>query len=111
MADVEPLVSIGLPVRNGAEGLPRVLDGLIGQSHANLEILISDNGSTDDTERICRDYAARDPRITYVRQPRRLTILENFRAAFDPSRGELFMFVAHDDFRSSNYVEILVGGF
>ena len=111
MGESGPLVSVGLPVRNGAEGLPRVFDGLIAQSYANLEIIISDNASTDDTERICRAFAARDARITYIRQPRLLPVLDNWRSTFDRARGEFFMFAAHDDFRSLNYVETLVQAF
>lgn len=107
MAEPAPLVSVGLPVRNGADGLPRVLDGLLAQSFTDFEILISDNASTDDTERICRGYAAREPRISYVRQPRLLSVLENWRSTVDRSGGALFMFAAHDDFRSANYLEIL----
>ena len=108
MDDAGPLVSVGLPVRNGAEGLRRVLDGLIAQSYANLEIIISDNASTDGTERICREFAARDARVSYNRQPRLLPVLDNWRSTFDHARGEFFMFAAHDDFRSLNYVETLV---
>ena len=111
MGERTPLVSVGLPVRNGADGLPRVLDGLTAQTYANLEIIISDNASTDDTERICRDYAARDARITYLRQPQLLPVLGNWRVTVDRARGDLFMFAAHDDFRSLNYVETLVGAF
>jgi glycosyltransferase involved in cell wall biosynthesis len=111
MGDARPLVSIGLPVRNGAEGLPRVLEGLVGQTYANIEIHISDNASSDETERLCRAAAARDPRITYIRQPRLLSVLDNWRATVEAARGALFMFAAHDDFRSLNYVETLVQAF
>ncbi len=111
MGEGPPLVSIGLPVRNGAAGLPRVLEGLVGQTYAHIEIIISDNASTDDTERLCRAAAARDRRITYIRQPRLLSVLANWRATVEPARGALFMFAAHDDFRSLNYVETLVGAF
>jgi glycosyltransferase involved in cell wall biosynthesis len=108
MDERRPLVTVGLPVRNGAEGLPRVLDGLIGQTYEHLEIVVSDNASTDGTEGICRAYAARDARIVYVRQPRLLPVIDNWHATFDRAHGELFMFAAHDDFRSLNYVETLV---
>ena len=43
----EPLVTVGVPVRNGGAGLARVLEGLITQTYANIEIIISDNASTD----------------------------------------------------------------
>ena len=46
-----------------------------------------------------------------IRQPRLLSVLANWRATVEPARGPLFMFAAHDDFRSLNYVETLVGAF
>jgi glycosyltransferase involved in cell wall biosynthesis len=106
-----PLVSIGLPVRNGGETLGRVLEGLVGQSYARLEIIISDNMSTDQTEATCRIYAARDSRIRCVRQPALLSVMDNFRFVVDQSHGEFFMWAAHDDLRSPNYVAALVDGF
>src|SRR5262249_51877158 len=55
------LVSVGVPVYNGAAELRRALDTLVAQTHRNLEIVISDNASTDATPEICREFAKRDP--------------------------------------------------
>jgi cellulose synthase/poly-beta-1,6-N-acetylglucosamine synthase-like glycosyltransferase len=63
-----PLVSIGLPVYNGERFLAQALDSLLGQTLGDLEIIVSDNASTDRTAEICKDYAARDARIRYIRQ-------------------------------------------
>lgn len=111
MGSGAPLVSVGLPVRNGGDALSRAIEGLLAQSHASLEIVITDNASTDGTEDVCRAFAARDARIRYVRQPALIPVMENYRFAFEQTRGDLFMFAAHDDFRSLNYVETLVGAF
>ena len=64
---VEPLVSIGVPVYNGEKGLALALDSLLCQNYKNLEIIISDNCSTDNTSDICKQYASKDSRITYYR--------------------------------------------
>lgn len=64
-----PLVSIGLFAYNEARFLRTTLESLLAQDYANVEIVISDNGSTDETEEICRDYAQRSARIRYYRQP------------------------------------------
>ena len=61
-------VSVGLPVYNGERYLRQSLDSLVNQTHGDLEIILSDNASTDTTPDICREYAARDPRIRYFRQ-------------------------------------------
>jgi len=52
-----PLMSIGVPVYNGERHLRVALDSALAQNYANIEILISDNASTDGTEAIARHYA------------------------------------------------------
>ena len=56
-------VSIGTPVYNGEKYTRDALDPLLAQTFANFELTVSDNASTDGTDAIRREYAARDPRI------------------------------------------------
>ena len=70
-----PLVSIGVPVYNGENYLRQALESITNQTYRNLEILIADNASTDGTEAICREFAARDERIRYHRHPTNLGAL------------------------------------
>lgn len=93
----EPRLSIGLPVYNGENYLTQSVDGLLGQSYGDFELIISDNASTDGTEEICRDYAAADRRIRYLRQPRNLGASPNHNLLFHQARGELFKWASHDD--------------
>ena len=58
-----PRVSIAVPVYNGERYLRESLDGLLAQTFTDFELVIADNASTDGTETICREYAARDPRV------------------------------------------------
>ena len=60
-----PKVSIGMPVYNAQRFLREVIDSILAQTFTDFELIISDNGSTDATEEICREYAARDPRVQY----------------------------------------------
>jgi glycosyltransferase involved in cell wall biosynthesis len=53
----KPTLSIGLPVYNGERYLSKTLDSLLGQDFDDFELIISDNGSSDQTEAICRDFA------------------------------------------------------
>jgi glycosyltransferase involved in cell wall biosynthesis len=92
-----PRLSIGLPVYNGENYLAESLDALLGQSYGDYELVISDNASTDGTEDICRDYAARDSRIRYVRQPVNLGAGPNHNFVFHEARGELYKWASHDD--------------
>lgn len=102
------LVSVGLPVRNGGQALRRALDSILSQDYKNLEVIISDNFSTDDTNSIALEYLRRDPRIRYHRQDKFITALENFRFVLDQARGEYFIWAAHDDTRSAHYISSLL---
>jgi len=102
--DRGPLVSIGVPVYNGAAGIARALEGLLRQDYANLEIVISDNASTDATPEICRDFEARDPRVKYTRSDQNRGSSWNFNRVFELSSGKYFMWAAHDDVREPSFV-------
>ena len=96
MTDI-PRLSVGLPVYNGQRYLAEALDALLGQSFTRFELIISDNASTDETEGICRVYAAKDPRIRYIRQPRNIGLNPNHNFVLREARGEYFKWAAHDD--------------
>ena len=101
-------ISIGLPIYNGGEAVRRALDGLIAQSHSHFELIISDNASTDDeTRAITEEYARHDSRIRLTRQPVNLGAVQNFIWVLQQARGDYFMWAAHDDFWSQNFIEVL----
>ena len=104
MADRKPLVSIGMPVYNGSDFLPHALESLLSQDYENFELIISDNNSTDSTQKICLDYMAKDKRIRYVRNETNVGAIENFNRVFEMSQAEYFMWHAHDDLREPNYI-------
>lgn len=99
------LVSIGMPVYNGGDYLELAVRSILSQTHENLEVLIADNASTDDTEEICRTLAAEDPRISYVRQERNLGAAANYNSTVDRSSGVYFKWAAHDDLIEPTLVE------
>ncbi|MEU8275509.1 glycosyltransferase family 2 protein [Microbispora bryophytorum] len=97
MADSRRLVSIGIPVRNGADRLEEAVRSVLAQDHERLEVVISDNASTDGTEELCRRLAREDPRVVYHRQPRNIGIVGNFTEALRLARGEFFRWMGDDD--------------
>jgi glycosyltransferase involved in cell wall biosynthesis len=99
-----PLVSIGIPVYNAQRYLREALDSLVAQDYANIELLISDNASSDDTGAICREYAARDPRIRYERSAQNQGAVWNFNRVFSLAHGPYFMWAAFDDLRDASYL-------
>ena len=98
------LVSVGLPVRNGADRIERVVKSVLKQDHENLELVICDNASTDDTEELCRDLAAHDSRIVYHRHPVNVGLLNNFISAMRLATGTFFRWVGDDDWLAPNCV-------
>lgn len=101
-----PKVSIGMPVYNGEPFIREALDSLLAQTFTNFELIISDNASTDGTEAICREYAAMDKRIRYVRQPENRGPTANFKFVLDEAVGEYFMWAAADDRRHPDFIKI-----
>jgi glycosyltransferase involved in cell wall biosynthesis len=104
MGDRTPLVSIGMPVYNAAHSLRSALESLLAQDYKNFELIVSDNRSTDSTQEICLDHAAKDKRIRYHRNKTNIGIINNFNKAFELSQGEYFMWAAHDDLKEPNYI-------
>ena len=100
-----PRVTIGVPAYNAARFLPVALDSLVGQTYANIEIIVVDNASTDATGDIARDFAARDPRIRYVRNPQNIGAGRNFIRCVELTRTELFRWQSADDYSAPTFVE------
>lgn len=100
-----PRLTIGMPVYNASAHIRDALDSLLSQTFTDFEIVISDNASTDDTPSICIEYANRDPRIRYVRQPINRGSTWNFNQVLHLARGAYFKWAAYDDVCESSYLE------
>lgn len=100
-----PAVSIGMPVFNAEGTVGEALEALLDQTFADIEVVLSDNASSDATGEICRRYAARDTRIRYFRQPHNMGAGTNFRYVLGESRGTYFMWAAADDRWLPTFVE------
>lgn len=99
-----PTVSIGVPTYNGARYLRSTLESLLAQDHDDLEVLISDNGSTDETESICREIARADARVDYQRVPVNRGAAWNYNAVLARARGRYFKWAADDDLCAPGFV-------
>jgi len=105
MIENRPRISIGLPVYNGERFVVQAIESVLNQTFPDLEFVISDNASTDRTEEICRDYAARDKRVRYHRNEVNIGANPNFRRVFALSTAEYFKWVTHDDMQTLDFVE------
>jgi|694.fasta_scaffold03483_24 glycosyltransferase involved in cell wall biosynthesis len=102
------LVSIGLPVFNGSAYLAEALDSICSQTHKSLEIIISDNASSDNTQEICMSFAQIDHRIHYYRQIENIGAANNFLFVSQQASAKYFMWAAADDLWHPQWVEELL---
>ena len=90
-AAVRPLVSVVIPCFNGARYLGETLESALAQTHPRMEIIVVDDGSTDDTAQVAKSYP-----VTYLYQSNR-GISGARNAGLRLSRGEYILFLDHDD--------------
>jgi glycosyltransferase involved in cell wall biosynthesis len=101
----KPKLTVGLPVFNGEKYLAGAIDSILKQTFSDFELVISDNASTDHTQHICREYAAKDARIRYYRNEKNIGASKNFNRVFELSCGEYFKWTAHDDLQAPTYLQ------
>lgn len=99
-----PLVTIGVPTYNRANKyLREALESALAQTYPNLEIVVSDNGSTDNTESVVHSYA--DPRIRYYRQQPPVIPNDNFNFCLRQANGVYFLMLHDDDKIDPDFIE------
>ena len=103
--EVIPTVSIGLPVFNGENYLAESVESILNQTLGDFELIISDNASTDRTQEIARQFAARDKRVRYHRNETNIGGARNQKLTVDLSRGRYFRLGAHDDLIAPTFLE------
>lgn len=92
-----PFVSIALATYNGESFLRKQLDSLLEQTYHNFEIVITDDGSNDETINILKEYAKRDQRIRWQRSNRERGFINNFTEAILLCKGEIIFLCDQDD--------------
>jgi glycosyltransferase involved in cell wall biosynthesis len=102
MSDL-PLASAGIPVFQGENFLDETLRFLRSQDYPNLEIVVCDNASTDQTADIVRRHAAEDPRVRLIVNETNIGAASNYNKVFEVSRGKYFAWNAHDDHSSPDF--------
>jgi glycosyltransferase involved in cell wall biosynthesis len=103
------LVSVLLPNRNHAHYLPRALDAMLAQTWSNLEIIVIDDASSDDSRHIVEGYARRDPRVRLLALAEHHGINRAVDAGLAAAAGEFVYGAGADDFVESIFLERCVG--
>ena len=82
------------------------IDSVLAQTYTNFQLVISDNCSTDKTEQIGREYAHKDPRVTYHRNERNVGAIRNFDQVLEWATTDYFAWIAHDDIWAPRFLEV-----
>lgn len=101
---MQALLTIGIPAYNSVATIARCLDSIFAHAPEGVQVIISDDCSTDGTEGVCRDIAERTPNVEYVRQSVNLGPVPNFRFVFERARTRYFMWLADDDRLGDGFV-------
>jgi glycosyltransferase involved in cell wall biosynthesis len=108
MTQYHPLVSIGLPVYNGANFVGEMIESILAQTFTDFELIVTDNASTDNTGDIVKAFAKKDPRVRYYLNEKNVGAAGNYNRCYEHGVGKYFKWCAHDDRISANYLEACV---
>ena len=101
--NTNPLVSIGIPTYNRANSyLKHALRSAVNQTYKNIEIIVSDNCSQDNTESVVREF--NDPRIRYYKQKVNIGSLNNSNFCLEQSQGTYFLMLFDDDLIDNDFI-------
>lgn len=100
-----PLVTVGVPIFNGEKVIKRRLESIINQTYKNIEVVISDNASTDNTEKLCQEFLTEVRKKEYFKQKKNLGYIANFNYLIKKARGKYFVIAAVDDVWEEDFLE------
>lgn len=109
--DGAPAITIAIPVYNGADTVAATIESALAQDHPGVQVVLSDNASTDGTEEICRHFARADERVAYHRHPTNVGLLNNFRSAARAGTATYLRWLGDDDSLAPDYVSRVLGVF
>lgn len=100
-------ISVVIPVYNSAQYLRECVDSVLGQSYANLDVILVDDGSTDESPDVCKEYAAGDSRVRFFQlEPLGVGAARNY--GISQAKGKYLMFVDSDDVCEQTLAEQLL---
>ena len=106
-----PLVSICIPTYNREKIIAHTIDSVINQSYLNIEVVISDNCSSDKTFEILKSYSLKDSRIKIFKMQENVGPVENWRNCNNNANGKFIKFLWSDDFIDKDFIEKTIHAF
>ncbi len=96
-SSVYPLVTIGIPAFNSEKTISEAIESVLQQDYENLELIVSDNFSTDATLDICKSFSRSDPRVRVIAQSANMGAVNNFNFLLERANGTYFCWLGSDD--------------
>lgn len=96
--NMEPLISIVLPIYNGEKYMRMSIDSILSQTYNNWELLIIDDGSTDCTAAIAQDYILKDSRVHYYKNPENMRLPKTLNRGFSLAKGDFLTWTSDDNY-------------
>jgi glycosyltransferase involved in cell wall biosynthesis len=103
--DKSDIISIGLPVYNGENFIQKAITSILSQTFPNFELIVSDNASTDSTQKICKEFEKKDKRIRFFRQEKNFGYIQNFKFVLDKAHYNYFVWLSADDYWEPTFLE------
>ena len=103
-----PLVSILLPVYNGEAFLERSIQSCLSQTYDNLELIVVDDGSKDNSLQIANEFASFDKRVTIISNQLNKQLPASLNIGHRAARGEIITWTSHDNYFEPNAIEVLL---
>ena len=101
----DPIVTIGIPVHNEARFLNQTILSARSQTLKQIEIIVSDNASTDESWKIMKRHANEDGRVRLLKHSTKIPALDNFRIVLDQARTPYFVWLGGHDLFKEDYIE------
>lgn len=106
-----PMVSIIIPTYNGSRYIVETIDSCTNQSYKNIELIVLDDKSTDETLRIVDNHVKNKNGIKIIRNDKNLGLIKSINIAVSESIGDFLIFLGHDDILPKNHVENIISEF
>ncbi len=98
------LISVIIPIYNSEKYLTKSIESVINQSYSNLEIILINDGSTDNSISLCQKYMTRDKRVVFIDKANE-GVSKSRNLGIDISHGQYLMFIDSDDYIDKNYIQ------
>ena len=107
----KPLITIFIPTYKRPQMLKKAIESALSQTYQNIQVVVCDNASGDDTHAVVSEYLKKDPRLRSICHSKNMGMLANYQFALSRVETEFFSFLSDDDFLLPCFCELALEGF